>query len=621
MYLEVMILQVEGLGRVGNYSEALALIDEVEKSMGYSNHATLENRASLANQKGIIQWHRGQVEVALATFQEALSLAEGLAAKNPELVARILNNIGLACQEKGDYNASLEYFNLCLAYQTQLANHHGIATVQNNIGNTMRRLGNLLEALENYKTALEAFERLNAKKSISMVYNNISLVYTGKGEIDLALESSLKSLALREELGLQKDLAVSYVNIGQIYHMIGDLEKAEDFYNQSLDLNQELGVGSGVLEALYYLTLSRVEVGDTERAKEYLIRMQEELRSTRGSKASQLYVRMAEGFIETKKNRASTLAKAQEIFESIVREPMMSSEVTTTATLWLCDTLLMELSKFGNPEILKELRNHVQALIDLSEVQKSVLRFVQAYQLKSRILLMEGDIREAEENLKHALRVAEEKSLWKLAVVLRKEIDTLKDQKNQLGNQLRTETDLVERITNFKLDKLMSRLLYGRETDFKQLMSYATDYIHVVLLKMGELGPEVVLAEDWLEDKDRQEEVLTKLGYFYVVTLGQGSDGHEGLYGPLPVPSLPDHIGMAYTFFIPDPTNADPRFKGKSYCILVFILPESLHTYFSNRSLLEDILNIELNSFNNLQAVTMEALEGLKFSMLGLKSN
>ncbi|MHA2231607.1 MAG: hypothetical protein ACXAB4_03865 [Candidatus Hodarchaeales archaeon] len=110
-----------------------------------------------------------------------------------------------------------------------------------------------------------------------------------------------------------------------------------------------------------------------------------------------------------------------------------------------------------------------------------------------------------------------------------------------------------------------------------------------------------------------------KMAIYYFTALGQGQGQNLGLFGPLPLPDVPGYVGLAYTFFIDDPLNTDPRSAGRSYCFVAFSMPETLAPIFSNRSWLANRLQKRLEEITTLSELTLPFLVSLKFELLGLE--
>lgn len=162
---------------------------------------------------------------------------------------------------------------------------------------------------------------------------------------------------------------------------------------------------------------------------------------------------------------------------------------------------------------------------------------------------------------------------------------------------LRVESDLSEEVKLFR--------------------KFSVNLIHAGLFVWGAEGPDPVLSES-LPFAQKKDELLMKMAIYYFTALGQGQGHNTGLFGPLPLPDVPGYVGLAYTFFIDDPSNIDPRSAGRSYCFVAFSMPETLAPIFSNRSWLAKRLQKRLEDLTTLSELTLAFLVSLKFELLGL---
>lgn len=154
--------------------------------------------------------------------------------------------------------------------------------------------------------------------------------------------------------------------------------------------------------------------------------------------------------------------------------------------------------------------------------------------------------------------------------------------------------------------------------EIKLFRKFSADLIFTSVFKVGNIGPEVVITEK----NPFSNEVLQKMAIFYSVSLGQGDNEHQGLYGPLPVPSMGSedestkYLSLIYSFSIEDPSNLDPRAKGKSFAFLAISMPESLIEIYSNRRRLSSKLNKAMEEIKSVDQLTDDFLSVIKTIVL-----
>ena len=111
----------------------------------------------------------------------------------------------------------------------------------NNLGHLYRRIGEL-EKAENAYTTIQKLSLLQLNRAgEAAAYGNLGIVYRIRGDLERAIEYYEKSLAIEKELGRKEGMASDYGNLGTVYQIRGDLERALKYWKQSLVLFQQLG--------------------------------------------------------------------------------------------------------------------------------------------------------------------------------------------------------------------------------------------------------------------------------------------------------------------------------------------------------------------------------------------
>ncbi|CAF2942188.1 unnamed protein product [Rotaria sp. Silwood2] len=157
-------------------------------------------------------------------------------------IAHCYHNLGEIALEKGNYDASLEWFykSLEIKMQTLPSHHPDLAESHNSIGIVHRKKGDYERALQSYTKALaifkQAFNEDNTK--IAKCYNNIGNVYQLETKYSAALEYYQKALAIQQRQfhGDYPDLGSSYGNIGGVYQCLGQHDHALKNYKMSLEI-------------------------------------------------------------------------------------------------------------------------------------------------------------------------------------------------------------------------------------------------------------------------------------------------------------------------------------------------------------------------------------------------
>lgn len=185
---------------------------------------------------------------AYATLQNARSLATS--SKQPVLVARAINEIGLLLIYEGKFSEALSNLQTALSIYEDLNHEAGVAECLNNIATVHYSQKDYQLAQLNYKKSLKIRERGTDLKELGISYNNLGIVLLQLGEIDSSYALHQKSLAIWEKLGSLSGKALTLSHIGNCLKQKGDFE--------------------GALEVLLYSHQIMIESASDERSLAYM---------------------------------------------------------------------------------------------------------------------------------------------------------------------------------------------------------------------------------------------------------------------------------------------------------------------------------------------------------------
>ncbi|MFX0114292.1 MAG: PAS domain-containing protein [Candidatus Hodarchaeota archaeon] len=164
-----------------------------------------------------------------------------------------------------------------------------------------------------------------------------------------------------------------------------------------------------------------------------------------------------------------------------------------------------------------------------------------------------------------------------------------------------------------------AKIMISDEIKAFQLFSF--EHTRMSLFKYGSMGAELVISEQFPTELDDQVKLLSRVGVYYMIALAQGSDLNTGLYGPLPLPRVPNHVSLVFSFFISDLESEDPRTNGHTYALLVLTIPEALLPLLNNRTAIQRVFSEELRKVTSIQEITLATLEELKQRIMGFSKN
>jgi len=185
--------------------------------------------------------NKGDFAASISYYQDALSIAKSI--PDNTLVPGILNNIGLVNYNLGNYAEALSKFYEAIKGAEDAGNLYVKAAALNNIALIYFEQEKLEEAKIKYRDMLEIYRKLGNEGRMILAYNNI-------GDVELKQNRPLEALqnltiGYNSALKLQSPefIEMTARTLAGIYAALDSTEKAESFFRQSMDIAREKGYG------------------------------------------------------------------------------------------------------------------------------------------------------------------------------------------------------------------------------------------------------------------------------------------------------------------------------------------------------------------------------------------
>jgi serine/threonine protein kinase len=173
------------------------------------------------NNKGLALYNVGLVDEAIWLYRKALRADHVLAEPHEARLATVHNNLGVAYDARGQVDMAIG------EYMEALRLNPGLADAHNNLGTALRAKGLLGDAIKEYLTALDL------KPGHAMARHNLGLSYACQGEYDGAISE------YREAIRLKPGFVDARINLGLALAMKGGLEEAIDEYRYAARLRPD----------------------------------------------------------------------------------------------------------------------------------------------------------------------------------------------------------------------------------------------------------------------------------------------------------------------------------------------------------------------------------------------
>ena len=185
--------------------------------------------------------NKGDFTASLDYYQGALKIAESL--PDNALVPGILNNIGLVNYNLGNYSEALSRFYEAIKGSEITGNGYVKAAAINNIASIYFEQEKLEEAKTKYREMLEIYTKLGNQGRMILAYNNIGDVELKQNRPLEALENLKIGHRSALELKSPEFIEMTARTLAGIYAALDSTEKAERFYQQSIEIAKEKGYG------------------------------------------------------------------------------------------------------------------------------------------------------------------------------------------------------------------------------------------------------------------------------------------------------------------------------------------------------------------------------------------
>ncbi len=468
--VDALVIVSEILWYLGRSDESLEAVEHGEQVLHTipreQTSELVQREAALTDRKGTIYQMKGRFDQALECHKRSLTLFEGIGFKQG--IASSVFNIGVIHFRNGDLDRALQFFEQSLVLREEIGNKSGIAASLNAIGVIYRRKGDYNQALEYYKRSLVLREEIGNEQQISMILNNIGVIFRRRGDLDRALEYFEQSLALKEKFGNKENIAVSLRNVGLIYRDKGDLDRALEYLQRSLGLREEVANNLHISETLFSLITVAIDKKSLEQARWYLERLVE-IDNVDYNKIIRQRYRVAEALVLKTSSRLRDREKAKKLLSWVIEEEIVDDELTMVAMLNFYDLVLADLKASGDQQAFEDVRVLVCRLSEVANKQLSYASLAETYQLKSKLALLELDLREARRLLTQAQLIADERGLRRLAMIISREHDSLLEESNKWEELIERGAPLVERAVLVGLQAVVVDIIRKRVSTYAEL--------------------------------------------------------------------------------------------------------------------------------------------------------
>lgn len=166
-------------------------------------------------------------------------------------VGQVVEQLGFAYLQQGDYEQSREYSQQRLHIARNFGDQIGISKAYENIGLSYLEQGLHHEAAENLQHSLTIAVEYEYQVGVILASNDLAGAYWQQGDFTQALAYLQQARDAAREIGYKEIVGITAGNAGSVYQFHGDSDGALLCFHQALQVAQELGDRPNVLTFTY----------------------------------------------------------------------------------------------------------------------------------------------------------------------------------------------------------------------------------------------------------------------------------------------------------------------------------------------------------------------------------
>jgi len=270
--------------RQGEFDLALEQLDVASTILKQSGEAAPVAEAQILNDRGWIQFLRGNFQEARISLKAALDMVTG--SDELGVIASINNRLGAVSYQLREYRQAARYVRKSLELRKSLGDLSGEARLYNNLGLLGLMSGDLEDAQSNFYQSITLLEKVGDTEGIALANINLGLVKFDLGDYESAQVHLEKAVLVSDSIGHRFYLGLADMYLGRLESAQGGYQRAEDLLAESQEIFEELGAMDNLMDAQCYRADNFLAWGDIPGA----VRWCEEARENLAQDSSELAV-------------------------------------------------------------------------------------------------------------------------------------------------------------------------------------------------------------------------------------------------------------------------------------------------------------------------------------------
>ncbi len=229
------------------------------------------NRAGAADAVRLIgdrQGYEGHFEQAIATYQKALNILEGLG--EHEKTGAVLNNMAINFANEGKLDRAEHLYRQAKLHFEEAGDKNNTAAALSNIADIFYLRGRLPEAAKQYEQTLEFIASMDHGDPGYVLYRFADLKLA-QGKVKEAHELAQRGIdVIGPSRGAYDELTTAMMVLGEVLKAEGDLQAARQQFQGTLDLRDKMGAVDLAAESQVALADLAIEQSHADQAETLL---------------------------------------------------------------------------------------------------------------------------------------------------------------------------------------------------------------------------------------------------------------------------------------------------------------------------------------------------------------
>ncbi|MHA1717975.1 MAG: hypothetical protein ACTSWX_05675 [Promethearchaeota archaeon] len=564
-----------------------------------------EKLSRVHNVLGSLYFNKGDFDLSLECYNKSMKLTKN---KNTIMYTMALGNSALIYLLRGEMEKSAKFSRLSIKKAKALNFYRGICAFESNLSDALRAMGEYSKALKHLKSGLQLSKEKNFIANTASMSVSFANYWIDLGELKKGYQMLNNALAIYEDFYDPQGKILTLESLATYWLIQGQFNKARRSLEDALNLIEKSGVSESKIEILTLLTEINEGMDKTDDAYIYL-KQADKLSRERSSEIGHTRVLIQRGRINLNKLEFNEA-------EMFLEEALWHSEKIQHIVLqFTCKMLLAQnylvkyLQKSSDLNSYNKAISFISEAMELAKTKKLIPNYINALIIRGLLHSSQDEQEEAEQTLNEAIDLAQKHEMIlksrdvqeKLLVISAKKASN--SPKSQLNNI----------VLNYALEELKTTTVTYVENAITE--DDLADTFFVSFKIDEKLGPVILQKENVKSNGFAWNKNILMIGSLYSVTLGQGLQYHEGLFGPLPFGDKKLR-SLIYTLIIDDPSQLEKRTHKQSYVLLCLVFRKNLGPFFYDRQKVKEIFDNQVQTLESIEYITEEFLEYLRKKIL-----